>query len=477
MTDKLPGARAALVDNAGVTTPPFYRYFQALERLQAGTASAADVAAINAQISAIQAEIAALPKSSFPTLQVSAPLTSAGLLQNGFARLGWKGTTSDVPEGTNLYYTDARAQDAVPPLVFGQEYLYAFHQKLISNSAASMLFSGDSTTFGTSITNDDYLLHTSVLRNGLNLGHNLTATNAGHSGADTQDWITSYLADDLAANPDLMVLRWGLNDPFYGRNISQFETSLRSGLSTIRASKSISQMSVVLMVPNTASDSPNGRDAAWMELTRPVIRQAAIDYQCTFIDTFKLWDDTVNASGNWMDNIFGDGRALHPLEAMNGWIASKISEVIFPDAISPKRTSLLVTKTVNQTITNNAWSVIQYNNVVNDARGEWSATGYSFTPKSSGVYLIAVYCLVTTPVDQQSMNVAVFDGSTEVVRVGAVYPSVSSTPGFALCYGTVPYPLNAGTAYTFKFLQQGSGTNTIYGAAGAPITYLSILRT
>ena len=109
MADKLPGARAALVDNVGVTTPPFYRYFQALERLQAGAASAVEVAAINAQIAVINAEIAALPKASFPTLQVSAPLTSAGLLQNGFARLGWKGTTSDVPEGTNKYYTDARA--------------------------------------------------------------------------------------------------------------------------------------------------------------------------------------------------------------------------------------------------------------------------------------------------------------------------------------------------------------------------------
>lgn len=134
MTDKLPRAQAALVDNAGVTTPPFYRYFQALDRLQAGTASAADIAAINAQIAAIQAEIAGLPKASYPTLQVSAPLTSAGLLQNGFAKLGLAtlddsgagtfklitrdsfgrlsgtkgGTTSDVPEGTNLYHTAAR---------------------------------------------------------------------------------------------------------------------------------------------------------------------------------------------------------------------------------------------------------------------------------------------------------------------------------------------------------------------------------
>lgn len=133
MTDKLPGARAALVDKAGITTPPFYRYFQALERLLAGTASAADIAAINAQISAIQAEIAALPKASFPTLQVSAPLTSAGLLQNGFARLGWKGTTSDVPEGTNLYYTDARVDARL-----SQGYIDGLQIQWVSGTAVTV---------------------------------------------------------------------------------------------------------------------------------------------------------------------------------------------------------------------------------------------------------------------------------------------------------------------------------------------------
>lgn len=109
MADKLPGARAALVDGSGVTTPPFYRYFQALERLQAGTPIAADVAAVNAQIAAINAEIAAIPKSSSPTLQAAAPLTLQGLLQNGFARVGWAGTTSDVPEGSRRYFRPARA--------------------------------------------------------------------------------------------------------------------------------------------------------------------------------------------------------------------------------------------------------------------------------------------------------------------------------------------------------------------------------
>lgn len=118
MADKLPGARAALVDDAGVTTPQFYRYFQALERLQAGTASAADITAINVEIAALQAQISALPESSFPTLQVAAPLTSAGLLQNGFAKLGLTFANSIVVNGIALQLDG----DALAP---GNTYLYS----------------------------------------------------------------------------------------------------------------------------------------------------------------------------------------------------------------------------------------------------------------------------------------------------------------------------------------------------------------
>lgn len=111
MTAKLPGARAALVDNQGVMRPEFYRYFLALEDQQAGSANADDLASITARLNELQAEINALPNGgSYPTLRVTQPLVSTGLLQNGLAVLSWAGTTDDVPEGTeNLYYTDARA--------------------------------------------------------------------------------------------------------------------------------------------------------------------------------------------------------------------------------------------------------------------------------------------------------------------------------------------------------------------------------
>lgn len=112
MADVLPGARAALTPDGQPATPQYYRFFARLGN-SAGGASAADIAALQAQLNALQAEIDALPSGNYPTLQAESPLILQGLLQNGFAKILWNGTTSDVPEGTsNLYFTDARAASA-----------------------------------------------------------------------------------------------------------------------------------------------------------------------------------------------------------------------------------------------------------------------------------------------------------------------------------------------------------------------------
>lgn len=412
-------------------------------------------------------------------------------------------TTDDLSEGSsNQWFTNERAQDAVgtiltnspsvlftyddagnkitaesPQWIFGQEYLYAFHQKLIAGTSASMLFSGDSTTLGTGIANANYLLHNAVLRIGRARRHILTATNAGHSGASTEDWRTTYVAGDVAANPDLMVLRWGLNDPFYGRNLAQFETSLRAGLTTIRSSKTVGQMSVVLMTPSTANDPPNGRTPAWIESTRAVIRKAARDFQCTFIDTFKLWEDTVNASGNWMDNPFGDGRPLHPLEAMNGWIASKIAEVIFPAADDPTKTSVRATMSADVTFPTGAFSTIVYDVEAEDSRGEYNPATGVFTPQQAGRYLFNAAAYFDMNGENRSVIVSVSVNGSETVRLCEVpyYGTVMVTGGIS--GGTMMLNLAAGDVVriqSFVFSQSGGLT---YKLKNYPYTtFLKIFR-
>ena len=240
--------------------------------------------------------------------------------------------------------------------VFGQEYLSAFQNIIIARGGnngitAKVSWSGDSTTAGDGITDGSYLL-SNLFKATTNVNGiaNITSLNRGHSGANTEQWRTTFLAGDLAENPDLYIIRWGINDPGWLKNgttppldsgdtypnrrdISDFETSLRTALGTIRASKSQSEMSIILMSPNSTSDTPNGRDEKWHEQVRKVYIKAARDYKCTFIDTYSLWLDSRGAAGLYMDNPFSDGRAIHPLNIMNTWIVSKVFDLVFPESL------------------------------------------------------------------------------------------------------------------------------------------------
>ena len=236
--------------------------------------------------------------------------------------------------------------------VWGQEYLYAAQVKLQARGGFTALFSGDSTTAGSSLVNAYSQIHSLVQAVVRDKGFDLTTVNGGHSGATAEQWRTTYLAADLATNPDLYVIRWGINDPGWNksgtvgtsnayeaeyanrRDITDYATTMRAALTTIRAAKTVAQMAIILMMPNSTADSPNGRDEKWYEQVRRVLRKCARDFQCTFIDTYAIWRDSRTAANKWMDDSFGDGRAIHPLDIMNGWIASVIGDLIVPSQMA-----------------------------------------------------------------------------------------------------------------------------------------------
>ncbi len=246
-------------------------------------------------------------------------------------------------------------------IVFGREYLAAFHNLLISQHSAPtrkpiMVFSGDSTTAGDGVSADyqiPALLKLAGEAVGLQTPYGLTSVNRGQSGQQTAQWVSTHLAGDLSANPDLLVVRWGINDPGWlksgapapadagqsyanRRDVNDYITSLRAGLTTIRASRNVASLSIILMTPNSTSDTPNGRDEQWYEQIVPAIKQAARDFQCCFIDTYAFLKDSRGAAGVWMDNPYADGRAIHPLNVMNTWIAGLMADVIFPEGLRRK---------------------------------------------------------------------------------------------------------------------------------------------
>ena len=246
--------------------------------------------------------------------------------------------------------------------VFGMEYLAYWHNLLISQTSAPtrkpiMVFSGDSTTAGDGVTDPLYTINNLLLTAGESRGmqtpYGLDSINRGQSGAHTGQWVSTHLTGDLAASPDLLVLRWGINDPGWLKNgsaaplnagqsyanrrdVDDYLTSLRAGLTTIRASRNLSSLSIVLMTPNSTFDTPNARDALWYEQIIPGIKQAARDFQCAFLDTYGLARDVEKLAGVSMDNPFGDGRGIHPAESFNALIAGAMADLIFPVGLQDK---------------------------------------------------------------------------------------------------------------------------------------------
>jgi len=287
--------------------------------------------------------------------------------------------------------------------VLGAEYLYAFQNKLQLRTTSTIRFCGDSTTAGDAIVNSYNTIDQLVQQVIGDHGFATSVVNAGHSGITTEQWRTTYLSGDLSSNPDMMVIRYGINEPgwlksgsagtlnayeseFATRNdITNFTNSLRTALTTIRAAKNVSQLSIILMVPNSTSDSPNGRDEKWYEQVSRVVRQAARDFQCAFIDTYALWRDSRTAAGLWMDNAAlpsPDGRAIHPLDIMNQWIASVIGDMVVPSGMELRNVvSTRTLPTVNQVPSQypvgystwrvNTWTInsVAYNGMVIVFRG------------------------------------------------------------------------------------------------------------
>lgn len=505
-----------VVDNQGRITRPWMDYFLRMASAQGQVDLSALTNALEQRLSAIESRqsggfgitgnqpitVAGVPQpghvvtiglADLPDTGKGAALSKITRDSKGRVSGTQAATTDDLAEGgTRLYYTDSRADGRISaqkgqpnglailgpdskvplaqlpaidglPIYEGQEFLDAFHRKLISGVNASMLFSGDSTTLGTSITDPLYILSTAVLRIGQNKMHNLSATNAGHSGASTADWVANWVASDTAANPDLMILRWGFNDPYYGRNIAQFEASLRSGLSTIRASRTVAQTSIVLMTPSTANDTPNGRDAAWLSATRPVIRQVAKDFQCAFIDTYKAWPTAQGAAGVWMDNPFSDGRAIHPLERMNGWIASAISGLLFPDAFTPVKTSIKVEKSADQTFPTGP-NTLSFDNKLYDARNEYNTSNFQFIPQRSGKYQIGASAYFAPSPENRSILMLLYVNGSEAVRLSEVslYGSIAPAPGAGgMSGGVTVVQLSAGDVVTIVAYSNSVGSYTI----------------
>lgn len=242
-------------------------------------------------------------------------------------------------------------------LITGKEYLSAWHNVARGGaiSSAKLEFLGDSTTAGAAITDSNYLIDKLVKDNFLAMGSGINPQfiNRGVGGATTEDIRTVQVPAAIADAPHLIVLRPGHND-IYSRlgapgpkTNAQIEAaaelvrvSLDASLASIRSSYGHLRLSVVLMTPNSASLSLDGRDERYYETLSPMYRQLARKYKCCFVDTYRIWRDsrdmnTAATVGQWLDVPYGaTNGGIHPLEAFNLQIADVLTDLLMPRTLA-----------------------------------------------------------------------------------------------------------------------------------------------
>ncbi|XHR92599.1 GDSL-type esterase/lipase family protein [Mucilaginibacter sp. UC70_90] len=233
--------------------------------------------------------------------------------------------TANTKQQINTAYADT-------PMIFGEEYLSAFHKKLIAKTATTIVLSGDSTTYGNGSTagyDPVSLLRDMTARQYVQ--SSVTYINNGQPSKTTQDWLNTYLAQDLAANPDVLILRWGINDGWIHPGTSKDVIDrLDTGLSTIRANANFTQdkLAIILQSQNTTQDdNMDHRGQIWNEELNNGLRALARKYQCCFMDIYGIFQDSKNSDDYLL--VYSNGN-IHPKNTLYVEIATKTFEVLFP---------------------------------------------------------------------------------------------------------------------------------------------------
>ena len=258
---------------------------------------------------------------------------------------GGGGPTNGVTEAQATSIANARVAANAPPLIrdaqgndlvprFGEEYLadrwWAVCNGFTAVPRLGLL--GDSLTAGSGISDSfDNYPHKFLQRALWNVSaRGVAITNAGVSGTAAVNVATNgSLAAVLAWQPDALVIKLGANDAGFG--ITAYSNAMRSILSEIRHTNGLTQtnVSLVLVSSSHMNDTPNGRDRAWFDAQSLVLRALAREFRCVFMDSGRSALDVANLVSA-MDDPYGDGRHIHPRDALARRIWGEVADVLQP---------------------------------------------------------------------------------------------------------------------------------------------------
>ena len=219
-------------------------------------------------------------------------------------------------------------------LHMGHEYIEAPYTYMALGQGSSGTF--QVRIFGDSTATDDYggALPSNVIRRAFQERGipNFELFNEAVAGTA---WDDCNAVASLTSNTALIFLKYGVNDPANGvdleSRLAALYTNMDTVLSGIRADADgdLASLAIILVGPNSTSDTPNNRDEQWYEKVRGIYVAMARKHHCAYFDTYGQFLDSRPAANIYMDDPYADGRAIHPTNQFNARIWGKIMDEFF----------------------------------------------------------------------------------------------------------------------------------------------------
>lgn len=224
---------------------------------------------------------------------------------------------------------------------FGREYLSTIRSLLCDGTTgATIVMSGDSTTVGAALVNGAFIPDVLMKSLANDYGADyIVVHNRGQSGKNSADWVSTYLAGDLALAAQLYIFHWSQNDPDDDNpggqlTVAEALENWETALQTFRATKTIAQASGLVIPPNAGIG--DGRTEEYFAQLTLGLRDLARQYGCAFFDAFNYARDCFYNIGIGWDSLLGGTTAVHPLEPINGTIWYAVADEIFRGLASGK---------------------------------------------------------------------------------------------------------------------------------------------
>ncbi len=242
-------------------------------------------------------------------------------------------TLLNLRDSTNKYVSSGIISNTAPGatdgLGFGWEYLYHIRDMWMriflgtSNTAPVIVLAGDSNMNGDGVQNQIFKPEYGIINAFVTAGFGKPdVRKMSVAGSNVKQWVLDTLPGQLAANPDVFILRAPLINGGPGVRDSA-EYWIRRGLDSVRAhGKDMNNRTCIIEMTSATPDS------AWYLSIQPWLRVVARDYQCVYIDTWTMWRDNAHGGDNWTDAGF------HPTDVLSMAIVGQMADVIAPRGIS-----------------------------------------------------------------------------------------------------------------------------------------------